>query len=59
MKKIRNDTYFAVVDKKTMQCLGTNVIQAEPVTIPTGATSTVQYLCEIKLDEVIVINENV
>ena len=52
MKKIRNDTYFDLLDTKTMRCLSTAVIQAEPVQVPNGGSYSVKYLCEIKLDSV-------
>lgn len=52
MKAVRNDTYFDLIDTKTMRCLGTAVVQAEPVQCMTGVTSVVKFLCEIKLDSV-------
>lgn len=52
MKKVRNDTYFDLIDTKAMRCLGTAVVQAEPVQCATGATTAVKFLCEIRLDSV-------
>lgn len=61
MKAVRNDTYFDLIDTKTMRCLGTAVVQAEPVMFQSGVTTAVKFLCEIKLDSVnpvVVSNEN-
>ncbi len=47
MKRIRNDTFFCVLNEATMYHYGTAVIQAEPIIDQIGGRL---FLCEVRYD---------
>ena len=48
MKRLRNDTYFAVLDSLQMYHLGTQVVQADFLGIPQKDL----FLCEVMYEKV-------
>ena len=48
MKRLRNDTYFAVLDSVQMYQLGTLIVQAEFLGIPEKDL----FLCEVMYEKV-------